>query len=157
MLITYRNIEPHIIHLWYVDNDALDFHGSFVNHKYSKLFNKKTNMWLSIKVGNSLSQIESDATEVYIHGTHRFCIDLVGFNSLRKIEILERYKYCLVNIRQPTITIVASYLPSNIKPSETPALINKLVNVNGVLKHFIKIRTAYLIEPPQSKEKILLR
>jgi hypothetical protein len=114
-------------------------------------------MWLSILVDNMTDPIISNATHVFIHGKSKSCINMAGFNSLRVIEMMESYKYFLVNVRQSTITLISGKIPINIDMKEFTTIRNKLVNSNGVLKHFINFRSAYLIEPPQSKEKILNR
>jgi len=156
MLVIYKNIEPHILHVWYNHDDAINYHQSYINHKFSKQM-KKCNMWLSILVDGNYNEIIANATEVYIHGRGKSCIDMCGFDSLRRIEFMESYRYFLVNIRQSTITIVSGMIPNNLDLKEVTTISNKLINSNGKLKHFIHLRSAYLIEPPQSREKILHR
>jgi hypothetical protein len=156
MLAIYRNTQPHILHIWYNHADAADFHGMYIGHKFSKNMTKKSNLWLSILVDGSYNNIISDALEIYIHGKAKSCIDLYGFDSLRVIYIVEKYRYTLVNIRQPTITLITSNIPQNIT-KEAKAITHKFVNHDNILKHHVKFRTVNLIEPFQSGEKITLR
>jgi hypothetical protein len=114
-------------------------------------------MWMSISVSTLNHHIIRDAITVYIHGASKSRIDMTGFDSLRTIEVMELYRFCLVGVRQPTITIISYYLPVIINKEETKAISTKFINSHGIFKYCVKIRTVDLIQPIEPKHKILLR